>query len=97
MAKPKPFPDLQFGLFETGSHYSVPVGLELVNQEALKLRNWPSSATSMLELKVYATMPHQPWLYFADIEGYTDFRTLPGKVEIWVWLATVRGLVWPSL
>lgn len=39
MAKPKPFPGLQFGLFETGSHYSAPVGLELVNQEALKLRN----------------------------------------------------------
>lgn len=27
--------------------------------------------------------------YFADIEGYVDFRTLPGKVRIWVLLETI--------
>lgn len=84
MGKPKPFPGLQFGLFERGSHYSALVGLELAYQEALKLRNRPSSATSVLELKVCATVPHQPWFYFADIEGYVDFRILPVKVGIWV-------------
>lgn len=42
-------------------------------------------------------MPHQPWRYLAGTEGYMDFRTLPGKVGLWVSLETGRrsGLAQP--